>query len=222
MPNKKYCDNKLLSISIGADIRQSDFFSTKMSKKDILSLCILNQSPCFPVSKILIYPLKSFIDYLMFIGTHAMLPVVISTAGDMTAAALYKKRLFSVSDRLAFAFCGVLPDILHPHIGLGSRLTSFSHTLWFALLALPIIIILSYLWHRSLIRFGMICWLAILLHLFCDMISGGIAPLYPMLSMKIGIYYISPKWWIPLDIIIISLFLAELVCLRLIETRTSS
>lgn len=159
----------------------------------------------------------------MFIGTHAILPIVISTAGDMAAAVRYNKRVFSVSDRWAFAFCGILPDILRPHVGLASRLTSFSHTLWFALIALPIILILSYLWHsENFIRFGMICWFAILLHLFCDMISGGIAPFYPMLNMKIGIYHISPRWWIPLDIITISLFLAELVCLRLVETRTSA
>jgi hypothetical protein len=157
----------------------------------------------------------------MFVAAHAMLPVVISTAGDIVSSARYRKTVFSAGDRWAVAFCGILPDILRPHLGLSSRLTSFSHTVWFVMLALPIILILSYLWHsRNFVRFAMICWFAILLHLCCDMISGGIAPFYPLFGIKIGFYHIQPKFWILLDVMTIFLFLAELVCLRMIETRT--
>jgi hypothetical protein len=157
----------------------------------------------------------------MFIGAHAMLPVVIATATDMAFTAKFREKAFSVSDRWAFGFCGILPDILSPHIGLHSRLTSFSHTLWFVMSMLPVLLILSYLWHRRhFMRFALCCWIAVTLHLLCDMISGGIAPLYPLSAKVIGFYHISPKFWIPLDVLTISLFLTELVLLRKLETKS--
>lgn len=157
----------------------------------------------------------------MFIGAHAMIPVVIATAADIVCTAKFKERAFSASDRWAFGFCGILPDILSPHIGLHSRLTSFSHTLWFVMAALPVLLLLSYLWHRRhFMRFGIFCWVAVTLHLLCDMISGGIAPLYPLSAKVIGFYRISPRFWIPLDVLTISLFLAELVVLRKLETKS--
>ncbi len=157
----------------------------------------------------------------MFIGTHAMLPVVIATAADIVCTAKSQKRAFSISDRWAFGLCGILPDILTPHIGLHSRLTSFSHTLWFVFAALPVLLILSYLWHRRhFMRFALFCWLAVTLHLLCDMISGGIAPLYPLSAKVFSFYRILPKFWIPLDVLTISVFMTELVLLRKLETKS--
>lgn len=52
-------------------------------------------------------------------------------------------------------------------------------------------------------KWGLACWLAYGLHLFCDGISGGINWAYPLGQRPWGDYWFPPVWWVPLDIALI-------------------
>ncbi len=129
------------------------------------------------------------------------MPVIAATAVN----AVYVKRkgrlLFQVRHLGAIAVGGVLPDIVWPHLSLHARLTSWSHTVWFLAALVPILILFG----RKLLGPGwkpaaVAAWLAVLLHLGVDTISGGTAPLYP-LGGRIGIRTISFHYWIFVDLV---------------------
>jgi len=94
---------------------------------------------------------------------------------------------------------GGLPDLLSPHLSLGSRYDSFAHSIWFLLIMLSAAFGAA---HR-LKRFrGIIffCFFAVLLHLVCDAVSGGINLFAPYKKMIVGSNYVHTRFWIPLDI----------------------
>lgn len=126
--------------------------------------------------------------------THALLPVIGTAIGK-------GKKYWSGKKILLVAVFGALPDILTPHLGLEARLTSWFHGLPAFLGVSLLLFIISYIKRLRLDR-KLAIWLsgAYLLHLFCDMISGGIAWMYPFQYSVIGDYYVSPVIWIPLDI----------------------
>jgi len=127
--------------------------------------------------------------------THALLPVIATSMGN-------KKPYWCRNKLLLLALFGALPDIINPHITLVARLTSWSHGLPAFLAVTVLLTILTFIKQVPLDR-KLALWLgsAYLFHLCCDMISGGIAWLYPFKHGTIGDYYISPMLWIPLDII---------------------
>ena len=155
----------------------------------------------------------------MFIGTHTFAPVLIATGANLVSVVRFRRRLFTNSDLARIAFCGALPDLLSPHITLSDRLSCWTHTVWFVLAMLPLIVALCYWFHRRGWRaLATACWLAMVLHLFCDMIAGGVAPFYP-LKGSYGDYYVPPRVWIPLDFVVLAVTAAALVTVAVVERK---
>ncbi|GBC62966.1 hypothetical protein DENIS_3952 [Desulfonema ishimotonii] len=154
----------------------------------------------------------------MFIGTHMGLPLLMATAGNLAVTARRRHRLFAGRDLFFIALCGGLPDFLSPHIRLAARMSSPTHTLWFAMAAVPVIALWCFLAHRQrAFRVGILCETAICLHLLCDAVAGGIAPFYPFDSSRWGAYYVPPDRWLFLDAVFISLCLAGMAGVRYLE-----
>ena len=127
--------------------------------------------------------------------THALLPLIGISVGQ-------GRRYWTGKKLLLVGVFGALPDILNPHLGIEARLSSWSHGLPAFLGVSLVLLILSCIKRMRLER-KLAVWMAgaYLFHLFCDMISGGIAWLYPFRHSVIGDYYVPPLFWIPLDIV---------------------
>jgi membrane-bound metal-dependent hydrolase YbcI (DUF457 family) len=137
----------------------------------------------------------------MMVGTHTLLPVCGCLLVDKIVRSAGGARLFSGKMICAIALCGFLPDVLSPHLSLEARQTSISHTLW-AVLAMAVVIPLGARFlckNGSRMAVAMGCWLAYVLHLAADAISGGIAWLYPWRGEVIGAYWIPAPHWIWYD-----------------------
>ena len=135
----------------------------------------------------------------MNIFTHTLLPIVGVQVFQRTKtigpdAYWDRKKIFWVG------FFGALPDLLNPHLSLEARYSSWSHGIP-AIFAIPILLLIFRSLAHKKIDTKLILWLsgAYLFHSFSDMISGGIALLYPFHSSVIGDYYISPIWWFHID-----------------------
>ena len=134
----------------------------------------------------------------MTLVTHALLPLVIGRRwlrrSDRSPLA---KQIFLV------AFCGILPDVLSPHLYLEARYQSLSHTLW-ALIAFTALILLAGRVTKLHLRprFQIMCIAAYVLHLACDMISGGIPLFYPVSPMIYGGNFISYYLWYVCDVVL--------------------
>ncbi len=134
----------------------------------------------------------------MFVITHALVPVVLAQA---VALAAPQRVDFRKRDYAAIMLAGALPDLLDPHISLADRLSSWTHTLWFALAWIPITLALTRWWWKppSPITFAAVVVLAVPLHLAADAISGGIGWLYPWKKEVIGTRLVPPDDWFAWD-----------------------
>lgn len=148
----------------------------------------------------------------MFVGTHFSAPVILAGSVNLFRLFRGRQRIFSNCALFAIGVCGVLPDLLSPHLRLNARLTSWTHTVWFATACFSVIA-----WHVSRNpgglspSFGGMCGLAVVLHLFGDAISGGIAPLYPLSPMRVGNHLVFYREWFQLDLFMGSLLFALLI-----------
>lgn len=137
----------------------------------------------------------------MMIGTHSLLPVCGCLFANRTAKMVGKPRLFTGSSLCIIGAFGMLPDILAPHFSLEARQSSLSHTVWFLIVLATFTPLIGRLARRgSRIAMGIACWMAAVLHLTVDAISGGIAWLYPWRDDVIGRYFIPPQDWIWYDV----------------------
>lgn len=133
----------------------------------------------------------------MLIGTHALLPVCIGLAFDNASLVKGKGFVFPRWSLAAVGVFGVLPDLCSPHISLDARQTSWSHTVWFLAGLIPICGMLASFFPAGMrLRTALLCWIAAMLHLAADAISGGIAWLYPWRPDVIGKYYIPAVQWL--------------------------
>lgn len=140
--------------------------------------------------------------------THALAPVIIAHV------CLARPERFGRWGLVAIALAGAMPDILSPHLSLESRMTSWSHGLPFWSALTFGLLIASWATKRKLsLRLSVILSLAYLFHLICDAISGGINWMYPVADLIWGQYWVSPIFWIPLDIVCV------LVCYYLFRLR---
>jgi hypothetical protein len=135
----------------------------------------------------------------MNIVSHILYPIAFAQSADAYRTYNRKAAFFNWKHLLLIGLSGGLPDILYPHLHLGSRYHSFTHSLWFLLAALSISFMLAwrFKFHRALIYF---CLFALLFHLLCDMIAGGINIFAPSGKMIIARNYIPARYWIPLDV----------------------
>ncbi len=130
--------------------------------------------------------------------THALAPVILAHV------CLKRSKGFGRWGLVAIAIGGALPDLLTPHFSLEARMSSWSHGLPFWAAFSGGLFLASVLSARRLsLRLACFLSMAYLFHLVCDSISGGINWLYPVADLVWGDYWISPVFWIPLDIVCI-------------------
>lgn len=137
----------------------------------------------------------------MMIGTHSLLPVCGCLLADKISRGAGRQRMFSGWNLVAIGTFGFLPDILSPHLSLESRQSSLSHTVWAVMGMAMILGPLARLTLKkgSRIPVAIACWIAYILHLAADAISGGIAWLYPWRDDVLGRYWIPSTDWIWYD-----------------------
>ena len=136
----------------------------------------------------------------MEVVTHALLPVLIA-APLLPARTPARSRWRPLT---LIGLFGALPDLLNPHLSLEDRYASWSHSVPCWLLLTAGIALVAARWPRRLPRrLAMLLSFAYGLHLACDGISGGITWLAPFSAQIIGDDYVSPRWWIPLDFILV-------------------
>lgn len=127
--------------------------------------------------------------------SHALLPVVLGQAWIPSHNRAPRPRF-----TLLVAACGVLPDLLSPHLTLDTRHTALSHTALAALLFAMAVTACARRWPATLTpRLTLLCIAAYAGHLACDAITGGIAPWLPYSPVVIG-ENLLPYWlWIVCD-----------------------
>lgn len=127
--------------------------------------------------------------------SHALLPVFLGQHWIPQRDRIPNVRTVSI-----VSLCGVLPDVLSPHLTLDDRHTSLSHTAWAALLFGVVIARLA--WRLPKLfppAFARLCFAAYAGHLACDAITGGIPLFYPISPAVFGKNYL-PYWlWITCD-----------------------
>lgn len=135
----------------------------------------------------------------MNVISHVVYPVVFAQSANVYRTRKERPSLFNWKQLLLIGLCGGLPDILSPHLALGARYNSFTHSLWFLLGTLLPAFFLArkFQKYKTLIYF---CWFAVLFRLFCDMIAKGINLLAPFGEMIVGRHYLPFNLWVPLDI----------------------
>ena len=137
----------------------------------------------------------------MFIGTHFSAPVILAGGINLVSLLRTRERIFSNGALIAIGICGILPDLLNPHLRLTARLTSWTHTLWFLAACFSVIAFLWFRYPQFNIRVGIMCGAAVGLHLLGDALSGGIALGYPFSDLRMGKYWISYRIWLQLDLV---------------------
>ena len=135
----------------------------------------------------------------MFVISHAALPLIAAGLYNIRSVKRNAVPAFHRREIALIGCFGALPDILTPHISLADRYASWSHTAWFfaAILAACLLLARRYRDYRTMLTF---CWGAVLLHLLCDTITGGVNFLPPF-GRPIGDYYIPVKYWLQLDLV---------------------
>ena len=136
----------------------------------------------------------------MFVGTHACLPVILAGFWDWKRVRQELPPRFSKVDLMVIALGGILPDLLNIHLSLEARHSSATHSIWFPLILAPFALIFFLPRFQKSFPTFLLAWLGVVLHLFCDLISGGI-PLWGSGTLIIGKYYVHPVYWLPLDCI---------------------
>ena len=138
----------------------------------------------------------------MFAGTHICLPLIIAGLSDLNRFRRNQPPRFSKNALYLIGFAGIFPDLLSIHISLEARHHSPAHTLWFPLVLLPVLSLFAIPRFRRYFPVALLSWLGIVLHLFCDLISGGI-PLWGVNNGIVGRYFIPPAYWVWLDVAMI-------------------
>jgi LexA-binding, inner membrane-associated putative hydrolase len=136
----------------------------------------------------------------MFDGFHALLPVIGCLAIEAVALTWRGERVFPDWMLPVVALFGVLPDLCSPHISLEDRYASGSHSLLFLGFLLPVCAGLVRWFPKGMrLRVAVATWMAAVLHLAADAVSGGIPWLLPWSAEPLGDYRIQPDHWLFFD-----------------------
>lgn len=127
--------------------------------------------------------------------SHALLPVFFGRRWIPRNDGVPSLRITAV-----VALCGALPDVLSPHLSLDARHAAASHTLWAWTLFSGLIFVLHKTMPPAFPRpVAVLCSLAYMGHILCDLITGGVALLYPFSTSVQGKNHL-PYWlWIACD-----------------------
>ena len=143
----------------------------------------------------------------MMLGTHAALPLIGVTALDIYRISSNKDRLTTNWQLFFIGIGGILPDLLWPHFSMEGRLSSYTHTLWFILLLIPVTYWISRKMNsKNVLFFSVVFVFAALLHIVTDAISGGVSFFYPIKGVwgtRLVPYYL----WFEADMIFLSIAL---------------
>ncbi|MGC4014323.1 MAG: metal-dependent hydrolase [Luteolibacter sp.] len=116
----------------------------------------------------------------MMAGFHSMMPVTGCLVAEVVSLRVRHRRVFPDWTLPLVALFGVLPDICSPHISLEDRHASFSHSLLFLAVLVPVCAMISFWFEKGMrLRVAIVTWLAAMLHLAADAASGGIPWLIP-------------------------------------------
>ncbi|HCE46144.1 MAG TPA: hypothetical protein DET40_21580 [Lentisphaeria bacterium] len=140
----------------------------------------------------------------MNVIAHSLLPVVLKQAWELKHAPGLEYR-DQVKGWIIIGISGTLPDILDPHLTIGSRYDSYSHT-WPFTSALALACLVSYVlvrrtWYGRIFPW---CALAYLLHVAGDIVSGGID--FLLTGHALGDWWITPELWPVLDLLFLTAF----------------
>lgn len=135
----------------------------------------------------------------MNVVAHILFPVAFAQSANVCRTRSGRAILFDWKALLIIGICGALPDILSPHMSWDARYSSFSHSIWFLLPAFFAVVLLS-IRFPSLRLLLFCCYLATALHVFCDLIAGGINVYGPFGRKIVGQYWVPFRHWIALDI----------------------
>ena len=134
----------------------------------------------------------------MTLVTDALLPLALGRRWLRGADGTLRKR-----DMAIVAFAGILPDVLAPHIHLEGRYQAFSHTVWACAIFAGLLLAANLARPKQLPRpLAALCLGAYLLHLLCDMISGGIAPFHPFSATRHGGHVVNYLVWYLCDVLL--------------------
>lgn len=149
----------------------------------------------------------------MLIGTHTLLPVCLGLAIENVSLAKGRGYFFPEWTLPLIGVFGALPDLCTPHISLEARMTSWSHTLAFFAVLVPVCtMVVSFFPSGNRFRVALALWLASVIHVATDAASGGIAWLYPWRPTQVGDFYIhSDQWlWWDVSFVFLTWFLVRL------------
>ena len=147
----------------------------------------------------------------MFLGTHACLPLIAASTTDIFRLSTNKKPLFTGWQLFFIALAGTLPDVLWPHMSRQARLSSWTHTIWFLIIALLIVYIVARkALKKDFLVFVLFFWIAIALHIMADGFSGGVSLLFPIKKV-FGNYLIPWPLWGKIDLLMGSLAISMLI-----------
>lgn len=153
----------------------------------------------------------------MYIGTHVCLPVITVVTVDIIRVLRGKQKLLPNWQLFFIGIAGFLPDLLWPHLSRTGRLNSWTHTIWFLILLLPLTLLISkIIMKRKYLLFSILFWLAAVSHVFLDSISGGVRLFYPFNDRIIGNYLIPWPYWVRIDILFIIMLIVLLVNRRIL------
>lgn len=156
----------------------------------------------------------------MFIVTHTLLPVCLGLAVENVSLAAGRGHVFPRWGLAAIGFFGTLPDLCSPHLSLEARYSSWSHTLWFLGVLLPLGAMAAVFFEKDgRWKLAAACWLAALLHLAADAVAGGIPWLRPWRTDILGGYLIPPDHWLWYDAAFLALTLFGLRLRPFAEAR---
>jgi hypothetical protein len=111
---------------------------------------------------------------IVIIGTHTCAPVLVALTIDSLRLRKGRQRLFPAKHLIAIGLAGALPDLLHPHLALNARYSSWTHTVWFLIALYPIFLTICRAWFkpREFLQTNFM-WLATVGHLATDTIAKG-------------------------------------------------
>jgi hypothetical protein len=137
----------------------------------------------------------------MNIIAHSLLPVVIKQFCEFKNFSGLEYRN-QVKGWIAIGIAGSLPDMIDPHLTIGARYDSYSHT-WLFVSAFVLVCIITFFFARRkwYNRVSLWCALAYLLHVAGDIASGGIDFLHT--GNVIGGWWITPELWPVLDLLLL-------------------
>ena len=136
----------------------------------------------------------------MFVITHTCIPIIAADGANRWSLASTGEPMFERRAMALIGLFGALPDLLNPHLSRAARYASWSHTVWFLFGVGGLLALACAVTGRPDRRLGIALWSAVALHLFGDLVSGGIVPFRPLWHVAVGAYLVSPAYWLHLDL----------------------